>query len=795
MSDLKNIRRDSPFSDEPKQGLDLSTHENSQYQISRCIPHSVEKVWPYLTISEKLSEWLFPNDFIAEIGGEFQFWTPPGDDCDGVLQGKVVDIQPNERISYTLASENCVDQSLLEWTLDEATKGSRITLSQSGPKIVLDRFYEILTPEDKSIEPCVLADTFIDAVENLVVKDPYSASSIVQWAISVSPEKADRIIEGARRASGGIFLKLIAHSILILIGATIARQEEAEAATENNATNINSANETVDKKTGQDEVKPHNVFFKAAMWLIGIVLSQNFLNDADASAIPEFNEDEGDTPEPQSTSNEQNDFIPLTEREILISSAELEAGFDFKMEYLYGLDNQYDLEILKLSEVIPISVTPFDLTERDGNQKRLDDSAGGEFSNWLTSYSGIETEYGYVDYIFVGTIGDDFLEGTTGNDLIKGGSGNDQLNGNAGNDILLGGSGDDTLDGGDGDDTLFGGLGRDFIFGGWGQDWLWGGKGWDTLQGGEGDDWIFGELGKDVIHGNAGDDILNGGQGDDSMNGDEGDDNIFGGLGEDTIAGGLGDDQIFGEAGDDAIGGESGNDGIFGGDGNDRITGGSGDDQIFGDGGDDIINGGSGNDTLEGGDGRDDINGGSGDDIIEGGDGSDFVAGDAGNDHISGGGGFDILYGCKGNDVIDGGDNTDLLVGADGHDVLNGGNGRDYLYGGSGNDVLEGGTGNDTLVGNSGADRFVFSGQFDSDTIFGFEATDSLHFDSFSILFIGYKNGNTIIDVHNSEGQDMGSVLLNEIGETFWEGYDDLSLDEPEIDTIIQFGPENTDVF
>ncbi len=122
----------------PKRNWDLGNCADSLYKISRCMPHPVEKAWSYLTVSEKLSRWLFPNDFIAEVGHEFQFWSPPHSGWDGVLHGEVVDVQPHSHIAYTLKAPDFVDESLLRWRINETAKGSCITLCQTGPRVVLE---------------------------------------------------------------------------------------------------------------------------------------------------------------------------------------------------------------------------------------------------------------------------------------------------------------------------------------------------------------------------------------------------------------------------------------------------------------------------------------------------------------------------------------------------------------------------------------------------------------------------------------------------------------------------------
>lgn len=127
---------------------------------------------------------------------------------------------------------------------------------------------------------------------------------------------------------------------------------------------------------------------------------------------------------------------------------------------------------------------------------------------------------------------------------------------------------------------------------------------------------------------------------------------------------------------------------------------------------------------------------------INGTNGADVLSGTAGADVINGSGGDDILFGLDGNDTLNGGAGKDTLFGGDGKDTLNGGAGKDFLDGGNGNDTLDGGAGddvliggagNDILTGGAGADRFVFQGNFGSDTLTDLGAGDVIDFTAYGL--------------------------------------------------------------
>ncbi len=88
---------------------------------------------------------------------------------------------------------------------------------------------------------------------------------------------------------------------------------------------------------------------------------------------------------------------------------------------------------------------------------------------------------------------------------------------------------------------------------------------------------------------------------------------------------------------------------------------------------------------------------------------------------VFGGARNDRLNGKQGDDQILGGAGNDSIAGKQGADRLSGEAGNDNLQGGAGDDLLNGGSGYDCLTGGAGADRFVFTGQSQTDVITDFD--------------------------------------------------------------------------
>jgi Ca2+-binding RTX toxin-like protein len=85
---------------------------------------------------------------------------------------------------------------------------------------------------------------------------------------------------------------------------------------------------------------------------------------------------------------------------------------------------------------------------------------------------------------------------------------------------------------------------------------------------------------------------------------------------------------------------------------------------------------------------------------------------------LQGAAGNDLLVNGNAGGVLRGGADNDTLIGGSGADTLYGGDGIDYLSGGNDGDFLHGDAGNDELNGGIGDDRYYFSTDGGSDTVF-----------------------------------------------------------------------------
>lgn len=104
------------------------------------LPHPVEKVWRALTDSKIVASWLMPNDLQPVVGHRFTFRTTPMAGWDGVCHCEVLEVEVNERLSYTWRGGKDDPKqggsrldTVVTWTLTRtASGGTLLRLVHSG---------------------------------------------------------------------------------------------------------------------------------------------------------------------------------------------------------------------------------------------------------------------------------------------------------------------------------------------------------------------------------------------------------------------------------------------------------------------------------------------------------------------------------------------------------------------------------------------------------------------------------------------------------------------------------------
>lgn len=98
--------------------------------VEKVFPHSPEKVWRALTDSSLLAQWLLKNDFSPSVGQTFQFRADPVPNWNGVIDCKVLVVEPLKQLSYTWSSMGL--ESVVLFTLAQGEGGTHLRMEQSG---------------------------------------------------------------------------------------------------------------------------------------------------------------------------------------------------------------------------------------------------------------------------------------------------------------------------------------------------------------------------------------------------------------------------------------------------------------------------------------------------------------------------------------------------------------------------------------------------------------------------------------------------------------------------------------
>jgi uncharacterized protein YndB with AHSA1/START domain len=95
------------------------------------VAHPPEKVWRALTDPALLSEWLLPIvELKLEHGAEFMFKTQPYPGWDGVVNCRMIEIEPHRSLSYAWTVPFL--DTVVTFTLTPTPTGTRLSLVQSG---------------------------------------------------------------------------------------------------------------------------------------------------------------------------------------------------------------------------------------------------------------------------------------------------------------------------------------------------------------------------------------------------------------------------------------------------------------------------------------------------------------------------------------------------------------------------------------------------------------------------------------------------------------------------------------
>lgn len=102
--------------------------------VEREFPHPPSRVWRALTQPHLIQEWLMRNDFAPEVGRTFTLRAEPSGDWNGLIDCKVLEVEPERTLSYTWDSGEGPLRvaSVVTLTLTPIENGTRLRMEQTG---------------------------------------------------------------------------------------------------------------------------------------------------------------------------------------------------------------------------------------------------------------------------------------------------------------------------------------------------------------------------------------------------------------------------------------------------------------------------------------------------------------------------------------------------------------------------------------------------------------------------------------------------------------------------------------
>jgi uncharacterized protein YndB with AHSA1/START domain len=98
--------------------------------IEKEMSYPPEKIWRALTEGSLIKEWLMDNDFQPVVGHSFKFRSTPVPNWDGIINSRVLEIEPNKKLSYSWGTMGM--ESAVTWTLTPTGAGTHVRMEQTG---------------------------------------------------------------------------------------------------------------------------------------------------------------------------------------------------------------------------------------------------------------------------------------------------------------------------------------------------------------------------------------------------------------------------------------------------------------------------------------------------------------------------------------------------------------------------------------------------------------------------------------------------------------------------------------
>jgi len=111
-----------------------TANETRTVTVEREFPHPPEKLWRALTQPHLIADWLMQNDFQPAVGHQFKLRAEPQPGWNGIIDCKVLVVEPLKTLAYTWASGEgeYALQSTVTLSLSAKGAGTLLRMEQTG---------------------------------------------------------------------------------------------------------------------------------------------------------------------------------------------------------------------------------------------------------------------------------------------------------------------------------------------------------------------------------------------------------------------------------------------------------------------------------------------------------------------------------------------------------------------------------------------------------------------------------------------------------------------------------------
>lgn len=136
----------------------MSEGQTRAIVVEEVLPHAPSLVWKALTTSELIARWLMSNDFELVVGRKFNFKAKPMGDWNGIVDCKVLAVEPDRRLVYSWkggSAPNDLD-TIVMWTLTAIEAGTRLRMEHAGFRLPQNQSaFDAMSPGWSHIVPAI----------------------------------------------------------------------------------------------------------------------------------------------------------------------------------------------------------------------------------------------------------------------------------------------------------------------------------------------------------------------------------------------------------------------------------------------------------------------------------------------------------------------------------------------------------------------------------------------------------------------------------------------------------------